>query len=224
MVRDLWLRYLHIWRQSGQSIRPWLIESEQTYQLLSKNTKQNSEANNGERAKKQKRINNQVITNPGGNFVHFARKATVGSTASSGSITKKDKILIPPSRQLLLGFMYLACRLLKSYVIPGDFVRWSSEGILPICNLWGSSCIPESLKDKIKNSNTGDSRFLAEHYTTVSSLPTVNNVFYQSCALAKMLDISIPPVNAPLIARHMIESLQLPNDVWVVYTKLIKHF
>ena len=226
MVRDLWLRYLHIWRQSGQGIRRWFIDPEETDALDtdSQSNKNTTHSKKKKRVKKRKRINDEIIKRPEGNFVHVARKASVNSVVSSDSTKAKDKILVPPSRQLLLGFLYLACRSLRSYVIPGDFVRWASEGALPICNLWGSSCIPDSLKDKIRSASTAGSRFIAEQYTTVTSLPTASNVYYQACVLAKMLEMPMPPLNAPLVARHMIQALQLPPEVWVVYTNLIQLF
>lgn len=50
------------------------------------------------------------------------------------------------SKPLLLGFLYLACRQLRSCVISADLVRWCADGVLPFNNLWESNCIPSEYK------------------------------------------------------------------------------
>ena len=41
-----------------------------------------------------------------------------------------------PSKPLLLGFVYLALRQLRTWVIPADIVRWCQQGLIPYNNLW----------------------------------------------------------------------------------------
>ena len=55
---------------------------------------------------------------------------------------------IAPSKPLLLGFLDLASRLRRSWVIASDLVRWCSDGILPFSDLWNSDCIPARYKQR----------------------------------------------------------------------------
>lgn len=50
----------------------------------------------------------------------------------------------------------------------------------------------------------------------------MSNVFFQSIALAKMLSVPYPPLNAPLVARRLICSLGLPDEVWAIYVEIGK--
>ena len=79
---------------------------------------------------------------------------TLDGTATDTTKERNDEDRVAglaPSKPLLLGFLYLACRQLRSWVLPADLVRWCQTGALPLSNLWESDCIPLSYRERFNS-------------------------------------------------------------------------
>ncbi len=79
---------------------------------------------------------------------------------------RKTEKLVPeialqvPSKALLLGFIYLACRMLRSWIIPGDIIRWCDHGLIPIVDIWDSNCVNIHLRERFNRvAGTKEMRF-----------------------------------------------------------------
>jgi hypothetical protein len=120
-----------------------------------------------------------------------------------------------PSKPLLLGFLYLALRLERLDVLPADLVRWCERGLLPYVNLWEH--LPEMSK---RNVNKKNRWLFMESLSNKTMFITPMNIWFHTCSLAKSIDLLIPTLNAPLVAKGMISALALPKQVWTMYVRI----
>jgi hypothetical protein len=124
------------------------------------------------------------------------------------------------TKTALLGFMYLALRVSRSAVLPCDMVRWCEEGILPYANLWDSML----MRYASETHGTDYSRHLRWFYRTPDGGPrrfiTADGILFLTSAVAQAINRSIPCLNTPLVALHMINQLGLPGSVWQHYVRI----
>eukprot|EP01036_Dinobryon_divergens_P033633 gene33633-43469_t len=143
---------------------------------------------------------------------------TIASTSSQkqkgGSVNKFKCHPVPLSKSLLLGFIYLTFRLQRSWVIPSDIVRWCESGLIPYSTLY--EVLPDSCKVDIIKENLPF--FISPVTGAVFIAP--GRILCLSESIASSLDIPMPPLNAPLVARLIIEQLGLPIEVWTYYQSL----
>jgi hypothetical protein len=89
-------------------------------------------------------------------------------------------------------------------------VRWSVQGYIPYENLFEVQQLPSELVAKI------GTRSLFLHNPDLGR-PSATNIMFHTYLLAEALQIRLPPLNAPLVARAMIASLGLPLSCWSAY-------
>ena len=116
---------------------------------------------------------------------------------------------LPPSGTLLLGFLYFACRILRLWITPVDLVKWCSQGVLPYYRLL--NYLPNDIKSKLID----NSKFI---FRLEVLSPTL--IFYHTVKISEIIGITIPQLNAPLIAKTYILGLGLPKEVWEIYVKI----
>ena len=123
-----------------------------------------------------------------------------------------------PTKHLIYGFVYLALRLERSWVVPGDLIRWIKAGRVVYSALW--EAIPSELTEPLPwtfghpyRYNKLTARFL-----------TTTNVFFHTYILAEGLEVVIPPLNAPLVARGFFASLRLPPACWTAFCSILQLF
>mmetsp|Transcript_7700 Transcript_7700/g.11425 ORF Transcript_7700/g.11425 Transcript_7700/m.11425 type:complete len:677 (-) Transcript_7700:293-2323(-) len=128
-----------------------------------------------------------------------------------------------PSKPLLLGMVYLGCRLLRSWVTPGDIVRWCEQGQVPYFRVW--DLLPERIQGRVLGREGARVRLVFGRVGqgTVGALsPT--NIFFHSVLLANSLRFPLPPLNAPLVISSTISGLGLPSTVWDMWVVLSRLF
>ena len=121
---------------------------------------------------------------------------------------------ILPTKHLLLGFVYLAARQLGASLIPADLVRWSFEGRLPFANYL--EVLPADLKEPL-GENVGRIFLRGENLTTT-------NIFFHTYMLAESLEVSLPCLNAPLVARSILSALGMPLGCWTAFCAMTQLF
>lgn len=142
-----------------------------------------------------------------------------------------------PSKPLLLGFVYLTFRIMRSDVLIADIVRWCESGAVPYANLWEN--IPQRWRDTVKV----DLRWFYDT-TNKKVFVTPSTVLFHACSIAQVIrvepgsiytlltktvnytayDTEMPPLNAPLVAHKLHATLGLPPIVWEIYTKVTQMF
>lgn len=124
------------------------------------------------------------------------------------------------TKTVLLGFMYLSLRVSRSAVLPCDMVRWCEEGTLPYANLWDSML----MRYASETHGTDYSRHLRWFYRTSDGGPrriiTADGILFLTSAVAQAVNRSVPCLNTPLVALHMINQLGLPGLVWQHYVSI----
>ena len=119
------------------------------------------------------------------------------------------------TKPLLLGFIALACRNLRSWILPCHLVQWSVDGLVPYLTLW------EALPDEIKQTNRLNRKHRSVFQLEMMNYsPTPINILFHMQSLAEFLNKPIVPLNTPLIAHAFIKQLQLPIEVWKMYCQL----
>ena len=139
---------------------------------------------------------------------HYKRLSGVGSSV----------VLLLPSRLLLLGVISIACRILRSWVSHLDVTQWCREGIIPYSNAF--ELLDADLRLRIKR-NRSFYRVFIRDYAAVHTISS-SNILFHTLEVAKMLNINIPPLNAPFIARAFMLSLGLPQSVPTSYTAMMQ--
>lgn len=119
----------------------------------------------------------------------------------------------PPYKPLLLAFLYLAIRQLRLPILPSDLVRWCVHGVLPYSSLFEK--LPINMQQQMPSIYR---KRLVEHFNPRVS--TTSNILYNTSVLASYLDMTIQPLNAPLVVRTIISALGLPFSVWSNYARL----
>lgn len=151
------------------------------------------------------------------NFDYFSGDDEVGNLFDEDGSNKKisNKHPLYPSKPLMLGFAYLAIRTLRLGIIPADLVRWCLEGKIPYNSLW--EIIPFSIKSKLASKN----KYLFHIYHSgKTKIVSTTNIFFHTVCLSKTLKLSLPSLNAPLIARNFITFLGLPQIVWIHFIEI----
>jgi len=124
------------------------------------------------------------------------------------------------TKTALLGFIYLALRVSRSAVLPCDMVRWCEEGTLPYVDLWNSML----MRYASETHGTDYSRHLRWFYRTPDGGPrriiTADGILFFTSAVAQAVNRSIPCLNTPLVALHIINQLGLPESVWQHYVRI----
>jgi hypothetical protein len=64
---------------------------------------------------------------------------------------------LPPNMPLMLGFIYLTCRLEKSHIAPHSLVRWSQTGAIPYMTIW--SCLPDARRVPLEHHDHPSHRY-----------------------------------------------------------------
>jgi hypothetical protein len=226
VMRSLWFRYVEVWRASGMSLRRSAIEplelARQKAQAMSGDhdggAAYDVEIGGGEASgvarssRRKKKAKAPSLKGP----------RNLEKQEAESELKSADEIFSPPSKPLILGFVNLACRILRTWVIPGDIVRWCQNGALPILNLWASPFLTDSDRAKLTEAGKAWRRVFTKQYFTSHLLPTVSNISFHTHMLANMLKVPVPPLNAPLIARRMINAMGLPEDVWLLYNRITR--
>jgi len=127
-----------------------------------------------------------------------------------------------PSKFLFMGLIYLVCRMQRHWIIPSTLARWCIDGSIPYLALW--EAIPLTIKSKLTRRksyvyNPYITFFNSEHLSS-TMMPTPHNILFHANFLADYLHISIPPLNAPLVARCLCIQLGLPDEVWNLYARI----
>ncbi|DBA02846.1 TPA: hypothetical protein N0F65_006636 [Lagenidium giganteum] len=113
----------------------------------------------------------------------------------------------------LLGILVLAGRVLSLAVLPCDYALWISNGDLPFHNLL-FVCSPE-LQEAVS-----DVALFFESGISGNKVSAAR-IAYKAQHLQYHLELSLPPLNASLVAFHICENLGLPplvhrNFQWIV--------
>lgn len=225
VMRGLWFRYVEVWRASGLSLRRSAIEPvEIARQRAQERANQHGADGSGAEEytdaatssrRRKKAAKPKKPRPPKGPNNEEEEEAKM-------EIKPSDELFVPPSKPLLLGFVNLACRIVRSWVIPGDIVRWCQNGALPILNLWKSPFLTDLDRSKLTEAGKAWRKVFTKQYFTAHHLPTVSNISFQTYVLANMLKVPVSPLNAPLIARRIVNAMGLPEDVWFLYTRLAR--
>lgn len=128
-----------------------------------------------------------------------------------------------PTKPLLLGFLYLTLRQYRLDVTTSDLISWCERGLLPYNNLW--EVIPKEQKQRI----TYAYRYIfTPQHSGVIKFITSANIWYHTTSLAESLDIPLPPLNAPLVAAGMIQSMtgnaMIADLIFCQYAKISQLF
>jgi len=122
-----------------------------------------------------------------------------------------------PSKFILLGIIYLACRSLRSWVLPSTLARWAQDGSFPYMTLW--EAVPAAVRGRV------DIRYMsllnAEHGGPTYA-PTAHTVLFHANFVCEYLGAPFPAINAPLVARTMVAQLGLPYEVWTHFVRLTR--
>ena len=121
-----------------------------------------------------------------------------------------NKHPLAPSLPLLLGFIYLACRQQRLPILVQDIVRLIYDGVIPYNNLWHNA---KSLSAKWRRKVFSKRAF---------KLPSASNIIFHFNCLSNSLNITVAPLNGPLMIRSMIIDMALPPSVWHSYCKLFQ--
>lgn len=163
IVKKMWFEYLTIWQWHGWSMQTWFSRSHRDKVYNSTAALDRSQRKNNAGAGSVASLGEARLLFDGAAF-SSASEETEGNNSESdddklrghkpNNDTEKKKRNVradglAPSKPLLLGFLYLACRQLRSWVIPADIVRWCATGVLPVVNLWASDCIPAAYRHRL---------------------------------------------------------------------------
>jgi hypothetical protein len=106
---------------------------------------------------------------------------------------------------------------MRSDMLIADILRWIECGAVPYANLW------EALPPRWREGVTVDMRWFYDHPVSEKQpLITCDAIHFAACSLAQTLrprssaddKITLPPLNAPLVARRIVTQLGLPEIVW----------
>jgi hypothetical protein len=137
---------------------------------------------------------------------------------------KTNWVAVMPSKVLLLGFVCLGLRILRSWVMPSDIVQWCHRGVIPFL----------SIADLLQ-SESASSRDILRRFPAVRRMMdghsggyihyvlSPSSVFFHSCMLASVLGMQMPPLNTPLAAAATTLALGLPTrPVWDNLTRMMR--
>ena len=169
-MRTIWFQYLESWQRHGWTMKDWFSRQHKagSYRstdplnsgglpmpcnspnktLFDVESASSSEKEDGD--DDDYNSDNNIVDN-GWNTARKVRKNNKRPRNSSLTGAREKVVGLAPSKPLLLGFLYLACRHLRSWVIPADLVRWCADGVLPLNNLWESECIPAEYKKRFSS-------------------------------------------------------------------------
>lgn len=191
-LKALWMDYLRYWQHSHNSTTTLnLTSSSSTRPRVHRSTK---------------------ICSIGG---AFTRASDVKCTCSDAGYPSGHALL--PSKSLLLGFVYLTFRVMRSDVLIADILRWIECGAVPYANLW------EALPPRWREGVMVDMRWFYDRPVSEKQpLIAYDAIHFAACSLAQTLrpgssaddKIALPPLNAPLVARRIVTQLGLPEIVW----------
>lgn len=119
-----------------------------------------------------------------------------------------------PTQRLLYGFVALALRLLGSWAVPADLARWCKQGLVPYGNTLAQ--LPEETRRDMTARHKRLFRYDFRHSIFLSPM----NVFFHMYALAESLELTVPPLAAPLVARAFFASLGLPPACWTAFCSI----
>lgn len=143
-----------------------------------------------------------------------ARKNDESSTDSESDdkdiIESVDEEL-PPTRPLMLGFIYFAARNLRSWIVPSTIVLWIQQGLLPYTNLM------EIMPDDIKLPISGQDSYIFNAERHLKGYPSTSNILFHAVSLGQFLNQRLSPLNSVLVAHAFITNLGLPFQVWKKY-------
>jgi hypothetical protein len=123
-----------------------------------------------------------------------------------------------PSKQILLGLIYLALRLRKSWILPNDIVRWVCDGKIPYLNLY--ALVPEDTQFRFRLFTHCHRIFNRDNLLTPSPLSSMN-VLFHSILLSQLMKIPYPALNGPLQCYVLTLSLGLPYQIiWPIVVRL----
>ena len=133
---------------------------------------------------------------------------------------KTPSELIPPSKNLLLAFIYLAARCLRSRLVACDLIRWVLQGRL------GYNALLERLPADLRRQIHPDCRFVfLSDLNKGQAAPSPANVLFHTEGLSQFLgEGRLPALNVPLVARAFVESLGLPEAVWAAFADITQLF
>lgn len=112
----------------------------------------------------------------------------------------------------MIAFVYLTCRLQRSAIIPSDMIRWCESGLIPYSGLY--DVIPDSYKVEAVILNRV---FFTSCWSRTPYFLSPKNVLVMTAGLADSLDLKIPPLNAPLVAKSIIDKLGMIGQVKHTY-------
>lgn len=154
-MRSIWFEYLDMWQCRGWGMRLWFSRSSHAGAYGSTETMEVARRPKSRAAAPDTPKKNLFDIG----LDYFSESDTDDDCTLDGTATDttKERIVddkvagLAPSKPLLLGFLYLACRKLRSWVIPADLVRWCQTGALPLSNLWESDCIPVAYRERFNS-------------------------------------------------------------------------
>jgi hypothetical protein len=132
----------------------------------------------------------------------------------------QEELLLPvPSKPLLIGLIYLALRIRKSWILPSDIIRWICDGKIPYVTLF--NLLSDKQRQNFHLFTHCHRVFNRDNLLSSSSPLSVMNLIFHSSLLSQLLDIPYPSLNGPLQCYAMILSLGLPyQTIWPILVKL----
>lgn len=129
--------------------------------------------------------------------------------------------VLVPSRLLLLGLINLACRLSRSWVSPPDLINWCRQERVPYAQAY--QLLPAEVKLRVTTNAKVQELFIRE-FSGKGSIHNItpSNILFYTFEIGKMLDIAVPALNAPLLARAMALSLGFPNSTVISYANVMQ--
>ena len=128
-----------------------------------------------------------------------------------GKENQKNTHPILPTKPMLLGFIYLACRMTRASILPCDLTRWCQNAVIPYLAIYDH--LPKQYKDNLSIQY----KSIFKKNTSLSLYFSPTNILFHTICLATSLNLSLPPVNAPKTAFHIIQALGWPINVWTNY-------
>lgn len=153
VVKSIWFRYLDLWRRSGGSMKNWFSRKQHSGTYLSNSGVDSSSSGAAKDLTGNKRsaVRSLPFTNDSDDSANSDNDTALKSTQKRKRANLDPVDVVAPTKPLLLGFLYLAIRTMRSWVIPADLSRWCIDGILPIANLFDSGCIPQDYVERFKS-------------------------------------------------------------------------
>jgi hypothetical protein len=115
------------------------------------------------------------------------------------------------SMPLLLGFLNLACRMMRLPVLPYDLRRMVLNGTLPYMGAWRN--LPSDMKKSLRFTRT---------FFLPKMIPSTVDIVLQTNCLACVLHITLPHFNDMLIVNKLVHDLGLYAEVYDIYVCVVR--